>query len=247
MNHMEKIVELFWNKYKFRIETKTSWNRLASSNIPEDVTEDIRKALDFEGRRTEEFTVEKQGDTIRPYRPEEALERLILRANPKCTNQHNLKQAKKENIDLVYTNENSIEIVELKPWNCKNPPIYGLIEIVKNEFFYKPKGKEISLTFLAPKAYYIDYSKNKESVRLFLSIAKASNVKVAYIDLPQDIFLEKVSAVAIRDIGKWEPENRSRSQKVISFLALPEKDDILTPLRHENWVVIQHDSQWPTA
>ncbi|MFA6434828.1 MAG: hypothetical protein WCW52_09045 [Elusimicrobiales bacterium] len=244
---MEMIMDRFLNKYKFRIETKKDWNKLATSSFPEDVALEIKETLSVKERRTDKFTVEKCNEIIAPYRPEEALERLILQANRECSNQHNLKQAKKENIDLVHKHGNKIELIELKPWECCNSPLYGLIEIVKNEFFYKHPGKEISLTFLAPKAYYINFSKKKEVLTSFLRIAKVSNVKIACIDLSQDAFLEKVSDVAKKDEGQWVPKNGNRLQKKISFKILDEDDGILNPLRHDNWKVITQAAEWPTT
>jgi hypothetical protein len=105
----------------------------------------------------------------KPYRNEEALERLIIASN--STNFYNQIPigGRKESIDIgIQENQSHFIFIELKPWTSSNSPLYAILESLKNlteyqvitERHIKTKSthyKNIELMILAPSSYYQSY------------------------------------------------------------------------------------------
>lgn len=103
-----------------------------------------------------------------PYRPEEALERFIVVSNEDNFFNQVPVGGGKESIDLVIRhNENSVEFVELKPWNSSDSPLYALVEGLKNLLEYRiiierqirevDQYEEVVISMLAPEEYYRNF------------------------------------------------------------------------------------------
>jgi len=117
-------------------------------------------------RRKYNFTI-KADKT--PYRPEEALERFIVVSNADTFYNQIPIGGRKESIDIgIKENDSKFTFVELKPWSSANPPLYALVEILKNLIEYRiiyereikdiPQFKELDLIILAPETYYQTYN-----------------------------------------------------------------------------------------
>ena len=149
--------------------------------------------------RTLKFTMIKEDGTIKPARPEEALERFIVVSNAEVFNQIPVGGSK-ENVDLGYWENNAKEVfnfVELKAWESGDSPLYAVIESLKNLSLFKiikteklackdkdtcvldpDEVKKIKLITLAPSEYFNEYfvpfefdskEKKKSKLRKFLS------------------------------------------------------------------------------
>jgi len=117
-------------------------------------------------RRKYNFTI-KADKT--PYRLEEALERFIIMSNSDNFYNQIPIGGRKESIDIgIKENDLRFTFVELKPWSSANPPLYALVESLKNLIEHRiiherkikdiPQFKEIDLMVLAPETYYQDYN-----------------------------------------------------------------------------------------
>ncbi len=103
-----------------------------------------------------------------PYRPEEALERFIVVSNKDNFFNQVPVGGGKESIDLVVRHSrDSVEFIELKPWDSGDSPLYALVEGLKNLVEYRViverQIKEIdvpwkvNISILAPKQYYQNF------------------------------------------------------------------------------------------
>ncbi|MBU1221544.1 hypothetical protein KKF97_17220, partial [Myxococcota bacterium] len=121
------------------------------------------KLLNF--RKKYNFTLKKDKT---PSRPEEALERFIIISNSDNFFNQLPIGGGKESIDLVIRHSlNSVEFVELKPWNSADSPLYALVEGLKNLIEYRiiveQQIKEIEqpwkvdVSVLAPREYYQNF------------------------------------------------------------------------------------------
>ncbi len=91
------------------------------------------KLLHF--RKRYNFTL-KEDKT--PYRPEEALERFVIASNgDRFFNQVPVGGGK-ESIDIVIRHgTDSVEFVELKPWNSNDSPLYAIISMLAPRGYYR--------------------------------------------------------------------------------------------------------------
>ncbi len=121
------------------------------------------KLLHF--RKRYNFTL-KEDKT--PYRPEEALERFVIASNgDRFFNQVPVGGGK-ESIDIVIRHgTDSVEFVELKPWNSNDSPLYAIIEGLKNLIEYRviverqikefERPWKVNISLLAPRGYYRNF------------------------------------------------------------------------------------------
>jgi len=103
-----------------------------------------------------------------PYRLEEALERFIVVSNEDNFFNQVPVGGGKESIDLVVRHSmDSVEFIELKPWNSGDSPLYALVESLKNIVEYRIiVGRQIKkidvpwkvdISMLAPRQYYQNF------------------------------------------------------------------------------------------
>jgi len=147
-------------------------------------------------RRTLKFTMVKKNGTIKPGRPEEALERFIVASNDEVFNQIPVGGGK-ENVDLGYWENNAKEVfnfVELKAWKSDESPLYAVIESFKNLSLFRliqdekiscrdrkklkkgedvvnvHKVKKINLIILAPQKYYEKHKIREGNLPLYKNL-----------------------------------------------------------------------------
>ena len=103
-----------------------------------------------------------------PYRPEEALERFIVVSNEDNFFNQVPVGGGKESIDLVVRHSmDSVEFIELKPWNSGDSPLYALVEGLKNLVEYRviverqiqeiDSPWKVDISILAPRQYYQNF------------------------------------------------------------------------------------------
>lgn len=227
---------------------------------PSEVHRVLRKIIDSAGKRPRgkdllkcrkrfNFTV-KVDKT--PYRKEEALERLVIASNIGGRRYEIFDQIPigggKESIDLGLRKGPKFTFIELKAWDSKDNPLYGLIEILKNLIEYRviqdmkikePLGEEIELCLLAPKSYYISYGlidpqggisaqKRKLMGDLLQEMAAEFQTKIFLmsLDLDEKEFQKKCFEISTRE--------GVVAQRSICC----NEQDCLSALKAENWKVV---------
>jgi hypothetical protein len=183
-----------------------------------------------------------------PYRPEEALERFVVVSNEENFYNQTPVGGGKESIDLVIEhNKNSIEFIELKPWNSNNSPIYALVEGLKNLIEYRVIHEqeirdvkdyaEVALSLLAPEEYYqkyflLDTLKKERAENLYRSsellyaMASEFNAKITFKSCPltPSSFQQKCSRI-------YDEQGLSGQQ-----VATVTEHDAIASLRLSNWL-----------
>ncbi len=220
MNTMEEIVkELEGDASKATLRfltTQSGWNA-GNFETPEIVWATINKTVEKQFRPLNPATrhsftvVKKAGGTPWAYRGEEALERMIILANKlncangELSNQFNL-HGTKEKVDLVIRDNNTVvELIELKPWDSADNPMYAVVELLKNLQLGKQRGKFgndlQSLKLLAPISYYGKYSKSIADLKRFTEqIAKSHGIHVSLkaLDISCSQFQRCIEKLCIR-------------------------------------------------
>ena len=116
-------------------------------------------------RKRDEFTLKENKI---PYRLEEALERFVTVSNGDNFFNQIPVGGGKESIDIVIRHGgDSVEFVELKPWNNSDSPLYALIEGLKNLIEYRviverkikllERPWKVDISMLAPEEYYRNF------------------------------------------------------------------------------------------
>lgn len=105
--------------------------------------------------------------SMKPGRPEEALERLIVHSNPGSMFGQMPIRGGKESVDIVCLRNMVGTFIELKPWKNNNSPLYAVLEGLKNFALFnvlQNMGHErcenfehVNLMVLAPVDYFLDY------------------------------------------------------------------------------------------
>ena len=237
MSNMETIISKLQRYDSFRwIDTKTGWNKLEKGGETVDnIIEAIRKhkweTLETSSNDMSQNDREKSLVTLvrnsqksdKPpwfYRGEEALERLIYAFNSNYGYTYQFGCNDKELIDLVCPKIKPNILIELKPWESDNSPMYGVVEILKNYHLYKnfvSNTPPITLILLAPLEYYEKYKDNRD---VFLTLVSRINadvlkdgvqLKVQYIDVKENDFLNCVKKLA-DSIQKWDPAEKGNTQ-----------------------------------
>ena len=114
--------------------------------------------------------------SMKPGRPEEALERLIVHSNPEALFGQMPIRGGKESVDIVRLKNKVGTLIELKPWRSSNSPLYAILEGLKNLTYFnllKNMGhhrcenfEHVNLMVLAPVDYYRSYHLISEHGRL---------------------------------------------------------------------------------
>ena len=142
----EVISHLQSNKAKYcRITHKRGWLEYLKDGdlvfTAQELHQTLRKVIDSDQmrpkgnklfclRRKYNFTI--KADKA-PYRTEEALERFIVVSNAENFYNQIPIGGGKESIDIgIKENDSKFTFVELKPWSSANPPLYALVENLKN-------------------------------------------------------------------------------------------------------------------
>lgn len=200
------------------------------------------------------FTVKWENKT--PARVEEALERFILRTNSLDDIYNQIPiGGKKESIDIgIEEDDSKFIFVELKSWESKEPPLYAILESLKNLELYRvmlrerdegsqyrdiPEYKDVDLMVLAPLAYYQKYGliyKGQEQddrrigrmQKLLNELSNAFNTKITlmFLQLEEQKFLECCKSV----FDKRKP-TRPEDLPVICL----RKSDAIPELKRDLW------------
>jgi len=106
--------------------------------------------------------------SMRPGRPEEALERFIVHSNPGSMFGQMPIRGGKESVDIVRLRNKVGTFIELKPWKNSDSPLFAILEGLKNlAYFNVLKSVEhqqcenfsrVNLMVLAPLTFYQNYS-----------------------------------------------------------------------------------------
>lgn len=250
MNNMKEIIRVIQGdspeKKERWIDSTNGWQNLTampdgySKEVIDKIEEHTKnkvinfiKTMDSFDDRTN-ITLVKKGDKVWFYRKEEALERLICLFNKDCSSQYNLGQKAKESVDIVISIANKRGFIELKPWDSKNSPMFGVVELLKNYFLCSDNKNITELIFLAPKEYFEKYSAKANWAKFFEFINNANaqlegrtTLKVKYIDLTKKDFdnaVEKFnSAMDIAKKSKWIEKKTSSYDERMTICLSKEK------------------------
>jgi len=240
MSEMERIIRGLKDR---EIDIKNGWDNLS----PESWAKIISFIKEYSWKKSEQTVSQKRDknktqitlvqDTQSPekkpwfLRKEEALERLICVFEPdNYFNQFQLSSEckAKELVDLVAPRSKPNTFIELKPWGCKTPPTYAVIELLKNYHLYAGKSKIENLIVLAPKEYYKRFQgknnngQNQLTVFLLFVAKLDTKIKVQYLDLKKDDFDTCVAKLNELPLG-WETRNTTQyNERVEIELSMPE-------------------------
>jgi len=255
----EVISRLGFDKTKYcRIKHKRGWLEFLNDGDlafdPADLHRILRDVIDTEDNRPRgrkllcrhrktAFTMKADGV---PYRPEEALERFVIVSNPVGFYNQLPIGGRKESVDIVVNDHDKMTFVELKPWNSSNPPLYALMECLKNLMEYRiifergingnRDAQDVGLCVLAPDQYYrtyglLDRTMNVRSENTF-SLQKGlddiasefhADLSFASLHLEKEQFLSKCNHVFQRE--------RLTSQSIVSV----HEDDAIQALMKTRW------------
>ena len=198
-------------------------------------------------RRKYNFTI-KADKT--PYRPEEALERFIVVSNADTFYNQIPIGGRKESIDIgIKENDLKFTFVELKPWSSANPPLYALVESLKNLIEYRiiherkikdiPQFKELDLIILAPETYYQIYHlidnkglyredmiRTLEKTLKELSSEFQTNVSFMVLEIEKNSFFNICR--------KMYDDKKAKGQEIITL----SKTDAIPILTRNNWKLL---------
>lgn len=176
------------------------------------------------------FTISKYKDSLKIWRAEEAIERVLIVKNEDLWNQFNLGDGGKENIDLVRADSDGkiLEIYELKKESTGDAPIYALYEVLKNYQLIKKfpnieLQKPLELTILAPKEYFKHYQNSMDEfckiVKKLNEIKKDEfNIKLKTLNLTSIDILEKIKKSCKYEAGTLTAEQvEELSGEISSF------------------------------
>ena len=164
---------------RFTLNHKKTWLALSDKGIwpcePRELykkLQDLTK-LDEYQPKGESLLVLRSRDkftllpSMRPGRPEEALERLIVHSNLGAMFGQMSIRGGKESVDIVRLRYKVGTFIELKPWKSNNSPLYAVLEGLKNLALFnvlKTKGhkrsehfEHVNLMVLAPADYFLDH------------------------------------------------------------------------------------------
>ena len=140
----------------------------------------------------------------------------------------------------------SVEFIELKPWNSGDSPLYALIEGLKNLIEYRVIVKrqiknidipwKVDISLLAPKEYYQNFSLLDASVNTI-----AQNISRT-IDLVNDLSLEFNTNIAIFSLSLADSSFRQACSRIYDQqgftgqqIASVNEDDAISTLSRANW------------
>jgi hypothetical protein len=184
--------------------------------------------------------------SMRPGRPEEALERLIVHSNSGAMFGQMPIRGGKESVDIVRLRNKVGTFIELKPWKSNYSPLYAVLEGLKNLALFnllKTMGHQkcenfehVNLMVLAPVDYFLDYHLINEHG----TTDKYTQVK-EFIEATASIFRTRIQMLGIN----WKEEDMakvcqdicptlSQENKVVSVLGYPP----IEALFEKNWIKI---------
>jgi len=246
-----------WHEYLEREEDfvfKTKELQEAISEVLGEVKNKPKGDMLFRFFRRYNFTVKSESKT--PARVEEALERFIVRTNSSDNIYNQIPiGGKKESIDIgIEEDDSKFTFVELKSWESKEPPLYAILESLKNLELYRvilqekekgdkyrdiPEYREVDLMVLAPFAYYQTYGlicngqeRYDRGIRrmqkLLNELSNTFNTKITLmiLQLEEKEFLERCKSV----FDKRKP-TRPEDLPVICL----RKSDTIPELKRDLW------------
>jgi len=182
-----------------------------------------------------------------PYRPEEALERFIVVSNGDNFFNQVPVGGGKESIDIVVRHSNdSVEFIELKPWNNGDSPLYALVEGLKNLIEYRVIAErqikkinipwKVDISLLAPKEYYQNFLLLDDSNSII-----ARNISRT-TDLINDLSIEFNTNVSIFSLALTDDSFRQACSRIYDHqgltgqqIASVNEDDANSTLNRANW------------
>jgi hypothetical protein len=184
--------------------------------------------------------------SMKPMRPEEALERLIVQSNLGTTYGQMPTCGRKEGVDIVHLKNKVGTFIELKSWRNKDTPLFATLEGIKNlGYFNVLKSKKdhrckkflrVNLMVLAPFDYYQKhYLLNKSGKVHNLSLVKK------YIESLSETFKTNIQIFALN----WDEEDLLEVCKEIH--PIPPKEKVIISvsgyppvesLLKKNWIKI---------
>jgi len=184
--------------------------------------------------------------SLRPGRPEEALERLIVHSNSRVMFGQMPIRGGKEAVDIVRLRNKVGTFIELKPWKSTNSPLYAILEGLKNLAYFsvlKSMGHQrcddfscVNLMVLAPLTYFQNYSLLNENEK----VNNHTKVK-EFIEALAGTFKTRIQIFGLN----WEEEELlkvcadicptpPKENKVVSVLGYPPIEALL----EKNWIEI---------
>lgn len=195
-------------------------------------------------RKRNNFTL-KEDKT--PYRPEEALERFIVVSNEDTFFNQFPIGGGKESIDMVVKHSrDTVEFIELKPWDSSDSPLYALIEGLKNLIEYRVIVErqikkidipwKVDISLLAPKEYYQKFFLLDASVSTI-----AQNISRT-TDLVNDLSSEFNTNITMFSLALGDDSFRQACARIYNHqgftgqqIASVNEDDAISTLRRTNW------------
>jgi hypothetical protein len=243
---------------RFTLNHKKTWLALVDDGIwpcePQVLSEKLQELtkLDEYQPKGEELLSLKSRDeftllpSLRPGRPEEALERLIVQSNSGTMFGQMPTRGGKESVDIVRLRNRVGTFIELKPWRNSDSPLYAILEGLKNlAYFNVLKAMEhkrcenfssVNLMVLAPVAYYREYHllnehgevNNHYQLREFIeALAGTFKTRIQVFGLNWE---EEELLNVCADICPTPP----KENKVVSVLGYPPIEALLK----KNWIKI---------
>lgn len=188
------------------------------------------------------FTLLQSG---KPKSAEEALERLIVQANPNnMYGQMPIRGEGRETVDVVKLENQTGTFIELKPWRTQNSPLYALLESLKNLYLFRilkannhhgaTAFENVKIAILAPFSYYQDYHflsrdleiHNRKNVQeYFDAIAKEfkTEIEILALNWKEEALWYVCSAISPKNT------NKKTTVSVVDY-------SVIEPLKEKNWI-----------
>ncbi len=242
-----------WKTFQYSVDDMDRLFKYISDNCQE------QREAKHDHRRMLHFSVVKKAEKIWAWKKEEALERFIVYANENFANQLNVSDARtRESIDLVEigTNKKICKLIELKPWDTVNSPLYGLVELLKNYYLLNNRKDVVELMLLAPKKYYQRYYDKSFAGEIFKAIDNLHlrlNLKfsLSYLDLEEEDFNDWIISLSEQAGGNWkEVSNKTDAFNLKKLFDLSKVKgnnivELVSKLKFNNWAAIHNPSSWP--
>jgi hypothetical protein len=243
---------------RFTLNHKKTWLALVDDGIwpcePQVLSEKLRELTKLEEYqpRGEKLLFLQSRDkftllpSLRPDRPEEALERLIVQFNAGTMFGQMPIRGGKESVDIVRLRNKVGTFIELKPWKNTDSPLYAILEGLKNFAYFnvlKTMGHQrcdnfssVNLMVLAPVAYYREYHLINEHEE----VNNYSQVK-EFIEALAATFKTRIQIFRLN----WEEEELLKVCKTI--YPTPPKENVIVSvsgyppieaLLEKNWIKI---------
>ena len=243
---------------RYNLGQKITWLALVNHGIwpcdPQSIFDKLQELLildEFQPRGKKLLSLRsRDGFTLlpsmKPGRPEEALERFIVHSNPGSMFGQMSIRGRKESVDIVRLRNKVGTFIELKPWKSNDSPLYAVLEGLKNLALFnvlKTIGHQkcenfenVNLMVLAPVDYFLDYHLINEHG----TTDKYTQVK-EFIEATASIFRTRIQLLGIN----WKEEEMAKVCQDICPI-LPQENKVVSvsgyspieSLFEKNWIKI---------